>query len=121
VGNLTKVIDPKGAVTKTEYDNANRPTKIFHPAVFFNNGNVLKKTLMDYDRNGNVRLLTNPAGAVTRNTYNTFNKLETSTQFLGTGAAGRKLNVTRTYDNVGNVRSVTDGKLIRPCLPGQTG
>jgi YD repeat-containing protein len=106
VGNVTAATDPKGFTTKTEYDAANRPLKVTHPDVLVNGVSTGSKTVTTYDKNGNIIKVISPRKTVTTNEYDVLDKLIVTRQLI---EDNKKLVITRTYDAVGNLRTVTDG------------
>lgn len=98
VGNLTRVLKPKGNDRVMVYDGLNRLTSV-------TDGGLLA-TGYCYDANNNVTDVTEtkqlsgggPQTDVTSNTYDNFDRLQTSTQ--------RGMTVTYGYDNNGNRTSV---------------
>lgn len=86
-GNLIKSVDPTGAVTSTEYDALDRPTKVTDP--------LRNVTLTGYDANGNVAQVTDPLNKVTKYSYTSADLLETVTDPLS------KVT-TYGYDAAGN-------------------
>ncbi len=74
-GNLTRTVDPTGAVTTVAYDDLNRPTKITDA--------LSRTTTTGYDANGNVSQITDALGKVTKYTYTPADLLDTVTNPLG--------------------------------------
>ncbi|MGW3956363.1 DUF6531 domain-containing protein [Streptomyces sp. NPDC004752] len=73
-GNVTRSVDPMGAVTTTEYDDLNRPTKVTDA--------LNHATTTGYDPNGNVNQVTDARGKITKFTYTPADLLETVTNPL---------------------------------------
>lgn len=103
-GNLTQVTDPRGHVTDTRFDVANRPYEVEQPAVLTISGAMQRPlTTKTFDANGNVTQLRDPNGWDTINTYDALDR-HTTTQ-------DPEFNLTTFgYDAVGNRTSVKDGK-----------
>ncbi|UIX35156.1 DUF6531 domain-containing protein [Streptomyces sp. GQFP] len=91
-GNLIKSVDPTGAVTSTEYDAFDQPTKVTDP--------LSHVTLTGYDANGNVAQITDPLNKVTKYAY-------TSADLLATVTDPLNKVTTYGYDTDGNRTSET--------------
>ena len=103
-GNVLWMQDPRGYVTQTSYDEANRPSQVIAPPVPVFGGNAGNPTTnKTYDFNGNVLTATDPNGHTTTNTYDALNRLHTTQN-------AALETVTYEYDAVGNRTRVTDGK-----------
>lgn len=104
VGNVVKTTDAMGNETDTTYDFANRVTKVEQPSVeVFGGPNSRPTTQKEYDKNGNVTKLTDPNNHATNNTYDSLNRLLTTTD-------AEDIVVENEYDQVGNRTLVMDGK-----------
>ncbi|MFV0318335.1 MAG: hypothetical protein ACK5O2_15415 [Microthrixaceae bacterium] len=88
--------DELGRRTGYEYDTEGRVTKITDPAGL--------ETVTEYDTLGRVRKVTDPTGIETVTTYDGFSRPETVTTPDGT--------TTTSYDNMGRVRFVTDEQSV---------
>jgi RHS repeat-associated protein len=104
-GNVTAITDPRGNVTDTHFDAANRPWKVELPAVYdpVSTGMVRPTTITGYDKNGNVETVEDANGHVTTNTYDVLNRLKTTEDAEG-------IVVENFYDAAGNITRVEDGK-----------
>lgn len=97
-------IDPRGFTTTNFYDPlTGNLTEVDRPAV----GGQTPKTFFTYNSRGQLLTVTDPAGKVTENAYDsTTEKLLTTTE--DKGASRFNLVTQFGYDAVGNVTSVTD-------------
>jgi len=122
-GNLLKMTDERGIVTKYEYDNVgNRIKKIeayqtekerITEYTYDEKGNLKTEkivgdvntadavTTMVYDENGNLKSVTDPEGNVTAYSHNIMGQVLTKTDSLGKVW-------TYNYDSAGNLKSVSD-------------
>ncbi len=110
-GNVRSFTNGRGFTTAYVYDALNRRTLTVEPV----GGTAPPRTsAMAYDPAGNVLAVTDPRGVVTGFAYDELNRRTQTVQVQGGSPAGLPaLNhsspVTLTaYDEVGNVRSVTD-------------
>ncbi|HKJ40098.1 MAG TPA: SBBP repeat-containing protein [Anaerolineales bacterium] len=126
-GNVIETIDPVGIVTKTEYDEANRPSLtiqnfvdpgIYDPA--YPDQNI--RTEYKYDANGNVIAVIDTLGIVTRTYYDALNRPISVVQHL-TGQSylsetipprggDSNIRTDMAYDPNGNVIATTDPKEV---------
>jgi RHS repeat-associated protein len=119
-GNVRYVTDPRGNISETVYDFANRPIERITPVVdIYGTSAASLHTFTDYDTNGNAIQVTDPAGAWTRNLYDNANRLVATSvnpttghpnapPASGAGGAG-DIIVRNEYDGGGNLTKVTDG------------
>jgi RHS repeat-associated protein len=110
-GNVISLTDPRGIVTKTEYDEWNRARKVI--AAFGTADAVTTETR--YDANGNARALVlhnKVAGVdrpqVTTYAYDAFDRQTSET--LPSIGDGHTRQTTTTYSRAGDALSVTDPK-----------
>jgi RHS repeat-associated protein len=94
-GRVIRSIDPKGRVTKFEYDALNHVTKVTDP--------LGGETAFTYDGNGNLLTLTDARGKTTTWTHNNMDQVATRTDPL-------TRQETFTYDLNGNLKTWTDRK-----------
>ena len=92
IGQMTKIIDPKGYETLYDYDQLGNVTKETNP--------VGKETSYTYDLAGRITTSTDANGVVTSFTYDAAGNITRMT-------IGDK-TITYTYDEVGNVLTVED-------------
>ena len=131
-GNVTLTVDPRGVATHTDYDEANRPTRIVQ-----NWGGLsdeIRQTEITYDGDGRRETTTDVLNRVTKYSYNhvgnliqqttnylagstapnfnivtTFNYDEFSRQLTEEDASGRV--TLNDYDDLGRLQSVTQNYL----------
>ncbi|MEM9398678.1 MAG: RHS repeat-associated core domain-containing protein [Verrucomicrobiota bacterium] len=120
VGNVIGTTDPRGLSTVITFDNANRPTTTTTSAVpVF--GEVSAQALVTsttYDKNSNIKTVTDSEDNVTVNFYDALNRLTSTVTNPTTGQPSiveGTLNtddilVSYQYDDTGNQTRVTDGK-----------
>ncbi len=117
VGRRTTITDTLGRVTLNEYDPAGRMIKVTQnylagqPKNYQNERNIV--TQYGYDLMGHQTLITDTADHVTRNTYDSANRLATVTQNYWAGQPQNYQNqynliTTNGYDPAGNVITRTD-------------
>lgn len=108
IGNVVKVKDPRGNVTLTAHDKANRAETVTLPAVL--NGELETPVLENpvvhkhYDKNGNLELETDPRGKTTEFEYDELDRVVDKWDAAGS------LEEVRThtdYDENGNVLRLT--------------
>ncbi len=104
VGNAITVTDPRGFVTSTFPDRANRPVEMISPAVPIFNSIVPQQavTTKVYDAAANVLRVIDPNGHLTTNVYDNLHRLQATQDPAGNW-------VSYTYDENGNRLSVRDG------------
>ena len=112
VGNVVATTDARQNRTATLYDWANRPYQVpvpLVPAIQPDGSSawVAPVTGTTYDADGHVLTLTDTNGHQTVNTYDTLNRLGTTTRATDAGPD----QVVYGYDAVGNRISVRDGNL----------
>ena len=109
--NVTKVKDPRGHETETEYDPRNRPTKVEQPELTAALGRPTTET--KYDLVGNVTEVTDPNGEITTTTYDWNNRPTTVLQpEVDDPAGGRtRPKIETEYDSNGNPTKVIDPNL----------
>ncbi|MEU5942974.1 RHS repeat-associated core domain-containing protein [Micromonospora sp. NPDC047548] len=98
-GDRTTLTPPSGGATTTNFDAAGRPVKLtVRPT-----SSTTEITSYGYDTAGNLATVTDPAGNVTRYTYNLAG-LRTKVEDLDTG------NTTSAYNQAGDLLSTTDAR-----------
>ncbi|MEV5726090.1 DNRLRE domain-containing protein [Streptomyces pharetrae] len=104
-GNVTKVVNAKGAEVTQTYDVFGRPLEKREPYKQ-SEGRLIVTPAPEYDENDNITKVTAPNGAVTTSVYD---KADQMTESVAPGDQptdpGRR--TTTTYDKAGNVRTVT--------------
>ncbi|MBC7250155.1 MAG: PKD domain-containing protein [Anaerolineae bacterium] len=93
VGNRVQVIDALGHVTRTEYDELNRPITVTNP--------LSGTTVSAYDALGRLVSTSDALGRVTTYEYDALGRVVTTTDALGG-------QVVYAYDAAGNRTAVTD-------------
>ncbi len=114
VGNRVFVTDTRGLVTKTDYDNLNRPVTItqnYSPTATTIDYNL--RTITQYDPAGNVIEQINPLNHVTRTWYDQLNRPVTVTHDFVDGVydparPDEDLTTITTYDAAGNAVASQD-------------
>jgi RHS repeat-associated protein len=125
-GNVIATVDPKGVVTRTYYDSANRPVtvirnltpkgNIYESADSFTQGpDINIRTDTSYDQYGRTSTTTNPLGHVTKYEYNLLGQTKrVKVNFLDGYIKNYqgKFNLTTEYDYdvLGRLVSTTDTK-----------
>ncbi|MDX9864023.1 MAG: DUF6531 domain-containing protein, partial [Anaerolineaceae bacterium] len=123
-GNAIATEDPAGNITRTYYDDINRPVTVVQnltgqsiststPPARGSTPDENIRTDTTYDENGNVILTEDPQGRLTKNVYNEFDQLSTVTVNFLDGQPQNHQNEynivsTYTYDSQGNRVSITD-------------
>ncbi|WP_344172449.1 LamG-like jellyroll fold domain-containing protein, partial [Pilimelia columellifera] len=107
-GDPVAVKDPRGNVSRSEHDRLGRPVAQHAPAYTPPGADkpITPVSRTAYDAMGNVLAVTDPAGAVTRMSYDQLNRLVTKD--LPGGDEGARAVWRYTYYRTGEVRSVTD-------------
>jgi RHS repeat-associated protein len=106
-GNPVKLVDAKGNITETVYDEANRVTDTYAPALPLAGGGVVRPHIQTkYDANGNVIEATDANGNKVVNTYDVLNRLTEAED-------GEGNKVYNRYDASGNLAVVFDGNQNR--------
>ncbi len=110
-GNVTSKTDTLGRVTRTEYDELNRPWKVIANYVdgVYNSGEPDKDliTTTTYDEVGNVKTTTDPLGHITRSDYDRLNRpTQVTVNYVDgiytTTEPDKDLITLQHYDSVGN-------------------
>jgi len=115
-GNVVAVTNPLGDTTNTVYDNANRATDIYAPAVTdpVSQEQVRPHTEQRYDFGGHIVKLIDANGSATVNTYDPLGRLATTktnpTVVASAIAHADDILVTNTYDKANNLTQVKDGE-----------
>ncbi|PTY03492.1 hypothetical protein DB346_06340 [Verrucomicrobia bacterium LW23] len=103
-GRAISVTDARGHTTTTIYDDADRATDVFAPAVPLPGGGMSQPHTQNvYDAAGNVTAVTDPLSRTTHNVYDLLNRLISTTD-------ASNITVTNEYDAVGNRTKVIDGR-----------
>ena len=134
-GNVIAVIDTNGIITRTYYNELNRPVTVVQnligdiysttpPSRGTGSPDQNVRTDTIYDANGNVIATIDPANVVTRTYYDAMNRPETVVQNLvgdiysttppnrTTGATSSNIRTDTWYDKTGNVIATIDPKGI---------
>lgn len=117
VGNIETTTDPSGRVSRTVYDDLNRPSTVTanywsgQPQNYQNQYNIV--TQYGYDSVGNRVAITDTLGRVTLNEYDSLNRVLRVTQNPLAGQPQNWLNennlvTTYGYDAIGNRVAITD-------------
>lgn len=101
-GNRIQTTDPRGSVTKFEYDRVGRVTKVDAPS-HDNDERAVSK--YDYTRTGEVRRIEGPQGAKVEHTYDDLDRRVTTTTFDSMPVTD-SLTTSYTYDDASNATSV---------------
>jgi RHS repeat-associated protein len=128
-GRVSRVVDPIGAISETQYDHANRPVLTAQrglstatPGYSYLDLNPVSPATVstplisrtEYDAAGQVVLVTDPNGSATFNTYDLLGRLITTKTNPAVQASmaahPADILVRNTYDQVGNLVAVTDGQ-----------
>jgi len=120
VGNVIATKDPRGAVTETDFDRANRPTALTTPAVpvFGVSGDIHLSSATHYDKNSNVVKVTDYEGNATVNFYDKLNRLKATGTNPATGQPSEiegspntgDILVSSAYDDASNLIRIIDGE-----------
>ncbi|MEN8795606.1 MAG: hypothetical protein ABF328_02740, partial [Akkermansiaceae bacterium] len=114
VGNVLSVTDPRGVVTESVYDSANRVVQVIAAS-----GRAEEAvSSSEYDLNGNIIAATDANGNITRNHYDALNRLVATVVNPDTGnpsltlgdEGGNDIVVANRYDASGNLIEVADGE-----------
>lgn len=98
LGRITKITDPKGATNTYEYDTVGNLVKETNP--------LNKENIYNYDIIGRVTSTETPNGVVTTFLYDDLDRVTKISQTKG----AVENNTSYTYDEVGNVLTVTDAQ-----------
>jgi len=113
VGNKVKETDPSGNETYYYYDRAQRLTQTTTPPVLVDNESAPRPLIsyLRYDFNGNPVLTIDARGKSVRTVYDVMNRpISQIKDYTSNPLDGENIAELKTYDNIGNVTSVADGK-----------
>lgn len=108
--NVTRSTSPNGAVSTAVYDAADQVTAATAPKDTATSAE--RKTLFSYDRVGNVRTSTEPKGSLTTTDATDYITTQNYDEIYQLTSAVNSLGdkISYTYDNVGNVTTISDPK-----------
>ncbi len=116
-GNLTYVTDPRGATTRTDYDDRGRPTIVTHPAT---DEHPATQSETRYDALGRRIAVIDQEGKITRYRFDGLGRLVEVRQYLDAATAesdsdsqlstlnSQLISTRYTYDELGNQVTQTD-------------
>ncbi|GIJ67955.1 ricin-type beta-trefoil lectin domain protein [Virgisporangium ochraceum] len=109
-GEVTDMVDPSAAHTRTTYDQMGRATEITLPAYTPPGSSVVTaKYTFEYDLNGQTSKMTDPLGRITRTTYDPYGRPLSRTDPDPDGAGPKVSPVsTMAYTRTGEPAEATD-------------